>query len=197
MTDGSYAEAADQARVLKSRAHFPSRSLPFFFRLPDPVQQAPCGQQAGSCWRTAKAAMEGGGDCRRERFLRGVRLEGGRQEKRLLVFSPKAFNCAEFFGSSTWARTRDLRINSPALYRLSYRGITLLATCCSLAKHQALKLGSSTWARTRDLRINSPALYRLSYRGTEARIIGRARICVKLHASFVCRACLRPSYLSP
>ena len=28
-----------------------------------------------------------------------------------------------FFGSSTWARTRDLRINSPALYRLSYRGI--------------------------------------------------------------------------
>lgn len=26
-------------------------------------------------------------------------------------------------GSSTWARTRDLRINSPSLYRLSYRGI--------------------------------------------------------------------------
>ena len=25
-------------------------------------------------------------------------------------------------GSSTWARTRDLRINSPSLYRLSYRG---------------------------------------------------------------------------
>ena len=25
-------------------------------------------------------------------------------------------------GSPTWARTRDLRINSPALYRLSYRG---------------------------------------------------------------------------
>ena len=27
-----------------------------------------------------------------------------------------------FLGSPTWARTRDLRINSPALYRLSYRG---------------------------------------------------------------------------
>ena len=26
-------------------------------------------------------------------------------------------------GSSTWARTRDTRINSPLLYRLSYRGI--------------------------------------------------------------------------
>ncbi len=84
-----------------------------------------------------------------------------------------------FSGSSTWARTRDLRINSPALYRLSYRGITRVATCCSLEKHQVLKLGSSTWARTRDLRINSPALYRLSYRGTEARIVGSAHVCVK------------------
>jgi hypothetical protein len=27
-----------------------------------------------------------------------------------------------FYGSPTWARTRDLRINSPALYQLSYRG---------------------------------------------------------------------------
>ncbi|CAG9263432.1 hypothetical protein PUN4_430143 [Paraburkholderia unamae] len=27
-----------------------------------------------------------------------------------------------YFGSPTWARTRDLRINSPALYQLSYRG---------------------------------------------------------------------------
>ena len=30
-----------------------------------------------------------------------------------------------FIGSPTWARTRDLRINSPALYRLSYRGTSL------------------------------------------------------------------------
>jgi hypothetical protein len=29
------------------------------------------------------------------------------------------------FGSPTWARTRDLRINSPSLYRLSYRGMVL------------------------------------------------------------------------
>ena len=28
----------------------------------------------------------------------------------------------EFFGSPTWTRTRDLRINSPSLYRLSYQG---------------------------------------------------------------------------
>ena len=33
-----------------------------------------------------------------------------------------AFDAAFLGGSSTWARTRDLRINSPALYRLSYRG---------------------------------------------------------------------------
>ncbi|CAM2147935.1 protein of unknown function [Pararobbsia alpina] len=31
----------------------------------------------------------------------------------------------EFFGSPTWARTRDLRINSPALYQLSYRGTAM------------------------------------------------------------------------
>ena len=31
----------------------------------------------------------------------------------------------DLLGSSTWARTRDLRINSPALYQLSYRGISL------------------------------------------------------------------------
>src|SRR5471032_899878 len=32
------------------------------------------------------------------------------------------FSSLNLFGSSTWARTRDLRINSPALYQLSYRG---------------------------------------------------------------------------
>ena len=34
----------------------------------------------------------------------------------------KALISLRYFGSPTWARTRDLRINSPALYRLSYRG---------------------------------------------------------------------------
>ncbi len=29
----------------------------------------------------------------------------------------------KFSGSPTWTRTRDLRINSPSLYRLSYQGI--------------------------------------------------------------------------
>ena len=29
----------------------------------------------------------------------------------------------ELFGSPSWVRTNDLRINSPSLYRLSYRGI--------------------------------------------------------------------------
>jgi hypothetical protein len=31
-----------------------------------------------------------------------------------------AFSCS---GSPTWTRTRDLRINSPSLYQLSYQGI--------------------------------------------------------------------------
>jgi hypothetical protein len=30
--------------------------------------------------------------------------------------------CLILFGSPTWTRTRDLRINSPSLYRLSYQG---------------------------------------------------------------------------
>ena len=37
-----------------------------------------------------------------------------------------ARDCAGYFttnGSPTWTRTRDLRINSPSLYRLSYQGI--------------------------------------------------------------------------
>src|SRR5438105_1518632 len=37
----------------------------------------------------------------------------------------KALILLAFLGSPTWARTRDLRINSPALYRLSYRGTAL------------------------------------------------------------------------
>ena len=44
---------------------------------------------------------------------------GGTKEKR------KRFLASSFgiFGSPSWARTSDLRINSPSLYRLSYRGV--------------------------------------------------------------------------
>ena len=35
----------------------------------------------------------------------------------------RPFKSTACFGSPTWARTRDLRINSPSLYQLSYRGI--------------------------------------------------------------------------
>ena len=42
-----------------------------------------------------------------------------------------------FSGSPTWARTRDLRINSPALYQLSYRGTeaTIVGIEPPLVKH--------------------------------------------------------------
>ena len=36
--------------------------------------------------------------------------------------------CVEY-GSPTWARTRDKRINSPLLYQLSYRGIDSAGEC--------------------------------------------------------------------
>ncbi len=46
-----------------------------------------------------------------------------------------------FLGSSTWARTRDLRINSPALYQLSYRGTAYHSSsmnCCRAISDMAL-----------------------------------------------------------
>jgi type III restriction enzyme len=46
----------------------------------------------------------------------------------------------------TWARTRDLRINSPALYRLSYRGIE--PTSISAIRHATLA-GRASAARGR------------------------------------------------
>ena len=42
----------------------------------------------------------------------------GQKEKGLAETNP-----LELFGSPTWTRTRDLRINSPSLYQLSYQGI--------------------------------------------------------------------------
>ena len=68
-------------------------------------------------------------------------------------------------GSPTWTRTRDLRINSPSLYQLSYQGIV---QCCKTII--AMCGGSPTWTRTRDLRINSPSLYQLSYQGIALRL---------------------------
>ena len=44
----------------------------------------------------------------------------GANEKGLA--SLQGLDFVSFFGSPTRARTWDLRINSPALYRLSYRG---------------------------------------------------------------------------
>ena len=101
----------------------------------------------------------------------------------------RSVNC----GSPTWARTRDLRINSPSLYRLSYQGISVC--CVQLHSNQKL-VGSPTWARTRDLRINSPSLYRLSYQGTRPRLYtqkkyGLGKRSEKTHRSAIpCWRCL-------
>lgn len=44
----------------------------------------------------------------------------------------------EIFGSPSWVRTSDLRINSPSLYRLSYRGIEIENSTHSLKKSKVL-----------------------------------------------------------
>ena len=94
-------------------------------------------------------------------FLRPLsipRLPFGKVEKR----KGRSIRSSLFeSGSPSWARTNDLRINSPSLYRLSYRGMKKFLRTLSCGKLS----GSPSWARTNDLRINSPSLYRLSYRG--------------------------------
>ena len=44
----------------------------------------------------------------------------------------------KFFGSPTWTRTRDLRINSPSLYQLSYQGIVLVINDLRLPTEERL-----------------------------------------------------------
>jgi hypothetical protein len=54
------------------------------------------------------------------------RLSGNRKVDKVCREKQKTHHAQTWWvdvGSSTWARTRDLRINSPALYRLSYRGM--------------------------------------------------------------------------
>ena len=66
------------------------------------------------------------------------------------------------FGSPTWTRTRDLRINSPSLYRLSYQGIFGLSKSPSLGWAFG-NFGGLGRNRTTDTRIFNPLLYQLSY----------------------------------
>ena len=51
----------------------------------------------------------------------------------------------KYYGSSTWARTRDQRINSPALYQLSYRGTESLNLCTCCTSIVGLIVRLSTW----------------------------------------------------
>ncbi len=62
------------------------------------------------------AIWRGGRAGAKSQFLLPRRYPGP-QQKRLAIKQ-----AVDLFGSPTWARTRDLRINSPSLYRLSYRG---------------------------------------------------------------------------
>ncbi len=57
----------------------------------------------------------------------------------------------EFCGSPTWTRTRDLRINSPSLYRLSYQGTEKKIICfaailvnCSANNYSTLAIAAIT-----------------------------------------------------
>ena len=66
-----------------------------------------------STCRRARPDGQCAGKLRCAPVVLGIRRQRGYASRR---------NPLNFFGSPTWARTRDLRINSPALYQLSYRG---------------------------------------------------------------------------
>jgi hypothetical protein len=53
--------------------------------------------------------------------LRELPMKNGNAEKQKAHLDEAGF-LFKTFGSPTWTRTRDLRINSPSLYRLSYQG---------------------------------------------------------------------------
>ena len=77
----------------------------------------PCWASHGETSRTACDGLA----C--EAPLQAFACPKARNDKGLLRKAFVFYKLVHFLGGSpTWARTRDLRINSPALYRLSYRG---------------------------------------------------------------------------
>lgn len=68
------------------------------------------------CHATGQQQAEGG---KQKRKVERAESEKRKAESKRPMLSHRPFLLG---GSPTWARTRDLRINSPALYRLSYRG---------------------------------------------------------------------------
>jgi hypothetical protein len=87
--------------------------------VPPPTASRPCALMVCTALSSRSAARWRAGLLLGQHAAVGVAQTPGKTE------APRA--CARgasvFFGSPTWARTRDLRINSPSLYRLSYRGI--------------------------------------------------------------------------
>ena len=69
------------------------------------------------------------------------------------------------FGSPTWARTRDLRINSPALYRLSYRGTEARIL---VAKGGPVKRMQAILAKNHSLPMDQKLVYAKTPIGDEA-----------------------------
>jgi hypothetical protein len=113
--------------------------------LPEPREVAPeCGERSPSA---ASFGGDGVGYVPRPRqrhwILEVLQYASNIEPEKLRAAHWAALAC---LGSPTWARTRDLRINSPALYRLSYRGT---------AKNYN---GFSPAPSRRHRRINSPAL---------------------------------------
>ncbi|SPD65194.1 protein of unknown function [Cupriavidus taiwanensis] len=101
-------------------------------------------------WAAASGRSQCRGDRRgaegRRRYAAGVKQRAGRcgspEPKPFATRKRKSpvrlHRASVSVGSPTWARTRDLRINSPSLYRLSYRGTAekeIIASFSFLRQH--------------------------------------------------------------
>ena len=83
----------------------------------------------------------------------------------------------EILGSSTWARTRDLRINSPALYRLSYRGTRLRLYTQKLAAQKMLHRGVvRAGSGRRQSHASTQAMHRQASAKTQRGVCVKSRI---------------------
>ena len=84
-------------------------------------------------WAGLEDAQHGGPLCDLAHAAAQIENAHGANAIGLLRFSPlrhekSLASCQALvdFGSLTWTRTRDLRINSPTLYQLSYQGIVAI-----------------------------------------------------------------------
>ena len=95
-------------------------------RPPAPISKAASPSASSSSSSDGRQDHGPAGTARPARTGAGLLIGHCRRSKRKRPHPRMRPSFTSYSGSPTWTRTRDLRINSPSLYRLSYQGIVLL-----------------------------------------------------------------------